>query len=80
MASEGILMPRYDQDYEYVRNKYGVPAEKRRRVRAYGKLRTITRAFGHYIGILIDGEKNVGQYHPVDGIEYLDEKGDVIFP
>ena len=73
-------MPRYDQDYEYVRNRYHVPAEKGRRVRAYGKIGTVVRAFGHYIGILIDGEKRTGQYHPVDGIEYLDENGAIVFP
>ncbi len=55
-------MTAYYQDYEYIRNKYGVPAKKGQRVRAYGKLGTITRSFGHYIGIMIDGEKKVGQY------------------
>jgi hypothetical protein len=72
------MMPRYDQDYDYIRERYNVPAEKGRRVRAYGKPGMITRAFGHYIGIRLDGEKTVGQYHPVDGIEYLDENGAVM--
>jgi hypothetical protein len=71
-------MTRYSQDYEYVRTHYNVPAEKGRRVRAYGKPGTIVRAYGNYIGIQKDGEKIVGQYHPKDGIEYLDENGKVI--
>lgn len=73
-------MTRYTQDYQYVRDRYQVPAEKGRRVRAYGKMGTVVRADGNYIKILIDGEKYAGNYHPVDGIEYLDENGLVIFP
>ena len=67
-------MPRYSQDYEYICKRYNVPARKGKRVKAYGKLGTIVRAFGHYIGIQLDGEKKVGHYHPVDGIEYLEDQ------
>lgn len=67
------MAAKYYQDYEYVRNRYQVPAEKGRRVVAYGKPGTIVRADGNYIKILIDGEKLAGSYHPKDGIEYLDE-------
>lgn len=73
-------MPAYYQDYEYINKKYGVPAERGRRIRAYGKSGQIVSARGHYIGVRLDGENETGQYHPVDGIEYLDEKGNVIFP
>ena len=73
-------MPTFYQDYEYIKKKYSVPAEKGRRIRAYGKPGQIVSAYGHYIGVRLDGEKKTGRYHPVDGIEYLDEKGDVILP
>lgn len=72
-------MPQYYyHDYDYVRERYHVPAEKGRRVRAYGKPGTIISAFGHHIGIRLDGEKYTGRYHPVDGIEYLNEDGSVM--
>ena len=66
-------MTRYTQDYEYVRTRYQVPAEKGRGVIAYGKPGTIVQAAGNYVKILLDGEKLAGSYHPKDGIEYLDE-------
>lgn len=62
---------------EYVRNAYGVPACIGRRVIAYGKPGIIAEDRGNYIGILLDSDKpgHVNNYHPVDGIEYLDEIG-----
>lgn len=67
------------QNCDYVRKYYGVPACIGRRVVAYGKPGIIAEDRGHYIGILLDSDKpgNVGNYHPVDGIEYLDEMGRV---
>jgi len=64
---------------EYVRQYYGVNACVGRRVIAYGKPGVIAEDRGHYIGILLDCDKpgNVNNYHPVDGIEYLDEIGKV---
>lgn len=68
--------------FEYVRKHYGVPAEKGRRVLAYGKPGVIAEDRGHHIGILLDCDKpgNIGPYHPVDGIEYLEEFGKVRKP
>lgn len=64
---------------EYVKKYYGVPACIGRRVIAYGKPGIIAEDRGHYIGILLDCDKpgNVNNYHPTDGIEYLDEVGKV---
>jgi len=56
-----------------------VPACIGRRVIAYGKPGIIAEDRGHYIGILLDCDKpgRVNNYHPTDGIEYLDEIGKV---
>lgn len=64
---------------EYVRKYYGVPACIGRRVVAYGKPGIIAEDRGNYIGILLDEDKpgNINNYHPTDGIEYLDEIGKV---
>lgn len=57
---------------EYVRQFYNVPACIGRQVTAYGKPGVITKDFGHYIGIVLDGDsKRVpGRYHPTHGIVY----------
>lgn len=67
---------------EYVQQYYGVPAEIGRRVIAYGKPGVIAEDRGHYIGILLDCDKpgNVNNYHPTDGIVYLNEFGKVRKP
>lgn len=64
---------------KYVQDYYGVPACIGRRVMAYGKPGIIAEDRGHHIGILLDSSKpgHVLPYHPVDGIEYLDEIGRV---
>lgn len=61
--------------FEYVQNYYGVPAVIGRRVRCCGKPGTIVADRGHYIGVNLDSEKpsRITNYHPVDGVEYLDE-------
>lgn len=60
------------RDCQYVREHYGVPAQIGRRVIAYGEPGQIIEDRGHYIGVVLDSDKNrrVGNYHPVDGIEY----------
>jgi len=60
---------------EYVRQYYGVPAEIGRRVLVSGKLGTIAGDRGHYIGVNLDSDKpsRILNYHPTDGVEYLDE-------
>lgn len=67
---------------EYAREYYGVPACIGRRVIAYGKPGIIAEDRGNYIGILLDKDKpgSVNNYHPIDGIEYLDEIGKVRKP
>lgn len=69
-------------DCEYVKNFYGVPACIGRRVIAYGKPGIIAEDRGNYIGVLLDSDKpgNVNNYHPTDGIEYLNETGKVRKP
>lgn len=64
---------------EYVQQYYGVPACIGRRVIAYGKPGIIAEDRGNYIGILLDSDKpgNVNNYHPTDGIVYLEEIGRV---
>lgn len=72
------------QDYEYVVNRYHVPAQKGRRVRllkgdgSEEAMGTIVKAAGQYIRIRLDGEKYVGNYHPTWNLEYLDDNGNVI--
>ena len=62
---------------EYVKEHYGVPSCIGRRVIAYGKPGIIAEDRGNYIGILLDSGKpgNVNNYHPTDGIKYLNEMG-----
>lgn len=58
--------------FEYVNTHYGVNACIGRRVMAYGCAGTITKDFGHYIGIVLDTAPHAAaeRYHPTDGIEY----------
>jgi len=67
---------------EYVKEYYGVPACVGRRVIAYGKPGIIAEDRGNYIGVNLDSDKpgEVNNYHPIDGIEYLDEIGPVRKP
>lgn len=67
---------------DYVRKHYGVPAHIGRRVIAYVKPGVIALDRGNYIGIFLDCDKpgNVNNYHPVDGIVYLEEVGKVRKP
>lgn len=57
---------------EYVRETYGVPAKIGMRVTVYGKPAIIAADRGNYIGIRFDGEKQIKNAHPVDGVVYLD--------
>lgn len=59
---------------DYVRWKYGVPAKRGMRVRADGKLGTITNGDGQYIRVRIDGEKQSGSWHPTWNMEYEPEE------
>lgn len=55
---------------EYVRQHYGVPACIGRRVLANGKPGTIVEDRGHYIGVMLDGERRVGNHHPTWEMQY----------
>lgn len=59
--------------FEYIRAHYGVPIKRGMGVKAYGSYGRIVGARGAYLRIRIDGQKIIENYHPVDGIEYIDE-------
>lgn len=54
----------------YVQKHYGVPACIGRRIIASGKPGTIVEDRGHYIGVLLDGERRVGNHHPTWEMQY----------
>jgi hypothetical protein len=54
-----------------VRDRYGVPARRGRRVIAYGKPGVITCGDGHHVRVRLDGDTRSGRYHPLD-VDYLD--------
>lgn len=58
--------------FEYIRKHYGVPAERGRQVKCYGERGVITNADGHYLCVVIDGDKSEEErrYHPTDQVEY----------
>lgn len=55
---------------EYVAQHYRVPACIGRRVVASGKPGTIVEDRGHYIGVMLDGERRVGSHHPTWEMQY----------
>lgn len=65
---------------QYIRDYYGVPAKRGGRVRytpCEGStdrphLRTIVSARGQYLRVQLDGDSQIGIYHPRWQIEYLD--------
>jgi hypothetical protein len=59
-------------NFDYIRKYYGVPAERGRQVTCYGERGVITGADGHYITVVIDGDKSEEErrYHPTDKVEY----------
>ena len=55
-----------------IRNYYEVPAKSGVRIRASGKLGTIKGAKNEYwLKIQLDGETEIGYYHPTKEMEYL---------
>ncbi|AMU15171.1 hypothetical protein [Burkholderia cenocepacia] len=58
--------------FEYIRKHYGVPAERGRQVKCYGERGVIVNADGHYLCVVIDGDKTEEErlYHPTDQVEY----------
>lgn len=59
-----------EQDLEYIKETYGVPAVINGRIKFGSKLGTIVGANGPHLKIKIDGEKDAGSYHPTWNIEY----------
>jgi hypothetical protein len=65
--------------FEYIQKTYGVPAKRGGRVLYKGKPGTIVSTQGPYIRIRLDDQAHVLNYHPTWKIEYLDDKGRVIY-
>lgn len=74
-------------EFEWINRYYGLNVQKGTRVKAYGAPGTVIgskmeksygppgKVIGHrgaFLTILLDGSKNPGNFHPTDGIEYLD--------
>lgn len=58
--------------FNYVRRYYGVPAKRGARVKFCGKPGRMTSGNGHYVRILLDGDKRPIIVHPTWEMEYLD--------
>lgn len=60
---------------EYIRNTYGVPAKRGRRIRYTGgdepRLGTITGSRNAYLRVMFDGEEFSDLLHPTCEVEYL---------
>ncbi|KVV07356.1 hypothetical protein [Burkholderia ubonensis] len=58
--------------FEYIRNYYGVPAERGRSVTCYGKRGVIVGAEGQYILVALNDDKSESEhvYHPTDEVVY----------
>lgn len=59
-----------ENDFQYIRDYYCVPAYKGVQVNAYGKEGIITGANGCYVMVRLAGEKIARPYHPTDGMTY----------
>jgi len=64
-----------------IRKQRGVPAKRNMRVfyRYAKRFGTITGARYGQLRIRLDGDVHTGGYHPTWCLDYLDEKGEVIF-
>lgn len=60
--------------FDYIRKYYGVPAERGRQVTCYGERGVIVGADGHYLCVVMDGDKREEElrYHPTDKVVYGD--------
>ncbi|MFT0167535.1 hypothetical protein ACLKMY_00705 [Paraburkholderia mimosarum] len=58
--------------FDYIRKYYGVPAERGRQVTCYGERGVIVGADGHYLCVVIDGDKSEEErrYHPTHEVKY----------
>lgn len=60
--------------FDYVRETYGVPAKRGMRVTMNGKPGVITGASGQYVLVRFDGQKNSSRCHPTWEMNYEPEK------
>ena len=62
-------------DFEYIKNRYKVPAEMNRVVIMNGKKGVITKDMGNYVGVNFYDEKTANPLpcHPTWEMQYLDE-------
>ena len=56
---------------QYLKDRYGVPAEFGARVRVNGKLGTIKGTEFAYLKIQLDGKSGIGRYHPTWEMGYF---------
>lgn len=63
-----------NNNFEYIRSRYSVPAEYGRRIHYKGRTGIIVKDLGSYIGVTFDDEKptNVHTMHPTYRIKYMD--------
>lgn len=61
-------------EFEYIKQRYNVPAENGRDVIVGGRKGTITQDKGNYIGVIFhdDKKRNCLPCHPTSEVEYLD--------
>jgi hypothetical protein len=61
-------------EFEYIKNRYGVPAEMHREVIVDGKKGVITKDMGGYIGVHFYDKKTVepSPCHPTWEVQYLE--------
>ncbi|MGA7438606.1 MAG: hypothetical protein WBW32_10835 [Luteibacter sp.] len=58
----------------YIRQQYGVPAHRGRRVVVHGKRAVIAGATGALLRVRIDGDTVTRLYHPTDDVQYEPNK------
>ncbi|MDR8398238.1 hypothetical protein NE850_18005 [Paraburkholderia sp. USG1] len=60
--------------FDYIRKYCDVPAERGRQVTCYGERGVIVGADGHYLCVVIDGDRSEEErrYHPTDKVVYGD--------
>jgi hypothetical protein len=54
----------------YIRQQYGVPAHRGRRITVQGKRAVIAGASGALLRVRIDGDLQTRLYHPIDEVVY----------
>ena len=60
-----------EEDMEYIREYYKVPAKKGARIKFHARPGTIVGAQGPHLRIRLDGDTGIKSYHPTWEMEYL---------